>query len=80
MSLEAYSKELGLNRIIQVEELIESHRSLVKELNQSSRKEFKENLHKAYQQAYQDGLSAKFIAIDKLLNMTIAELIKEFKE
>jgi hypothetical protein len=80
MNLEEYSKKLGLKRTMTVEELIESHMRLVEELNQTSRKEFKETLHKAYQQAYQDGLSAKFIAIDKLLTMTISEFIKEFKE
>ena len=80
MTLEEYSKELGLTTPMTVERLITSHKHLTEELNRGQRKEWRDSLLEAAKRAEQEMLDHLWIRKSELRGMTIAELVEMLYE
>ncbi|MDA3821866.1 MAG: hypothetical protein PF450_04535 [Bacteroidales bacterium] len=72
--LKNYSKERNVE--MTVENLISSHRSIVDELNRTSRKEFKDVVKAAWDKAEKAAMDNTWIKKEDLKKMTIEDIVK----
>jgi len=70
--LDSYSKERGTN--FTVEDLINSHRRIVDELNFGKRKEWNDALSEAKKDAYDSVIDSNYININDLAKMKLSEI------
>lgn len=75
-NLQKYSKEIGLDYILSVEELIESHRSL-RNHNIKNLAEFRagseEYRKRGYEEGYVNAINREFISFEDLKKMNVKE-------
>lgn len=73
--LQDYSAERGWSFVISLQDLISSHNSLTKELNNGKRKEWQDALVQARQQAAKQQMDETYIKIDTVRNMSVQEFV-----
>lgn len=75
-SLQKYSKEIGLDYVLSVEELIESHRNL-RNFNIINNTKFRaladEYRRKGYEEGYVNAINREFISFEDLKKMNVKE-------
>ena len=81
MGIIEYSKEIGLDYTMTVEELISSHREL-RNKNVSNHREWLRELEKARERGREEGFlyvtEKSYVSLDRLKSMKLGELIEIF--
>jgi hypothetical protein len=58
-----------------LDELIDSHRNLINELNRGKRKEWRDAIQEARDQAHATALDERYVLIESLKKMTLEEVV-----